>query len=169
MDHIPSWAKIRCCSPFPLLIFIHFCYISDSLSWLWCLMIASSFAVDLHMKYTVEVVPLCTYILWFVIMCKKSWLSPLHSCWWFRMSLDYELTLLPKLISLGLAVGKTSYGMCRTFLASNPNYPSNHSISPLPHSPPYHHSIPSPLQPHRYHDSMSPPTIPTLSSIYTLP
>ncbi len=26
------------------------------------------FVLDLHMKYTVEVVPLCTYIVWFVIM-----------------------------------------------------------------------------------------------------
>ncbi len=26
------------------------------------------FVLDLHMKYTVEVVPLCTYIVWFVIV-----------------------------------------------------------------------------------------------------
>ncbi len=41
------------------------------------------FVLDLHMKYTVEVVPLHTYILWFVIVCKKCW-----SCLCILLTLD---------------------------------------------------------------------------------
>ncbi len=46
------------------------------------------FVLDLHMKYTVVVVTLCTYIAWFVIICYARSVSclytSLHSWWRFR-------------------------------------------------------------------------------------
>ncbi len=63
--------------------------------------------LDLHMKYTVEMVPLHRY--WRILcdllscdnstMCKKCLLylcAPLCSCWRFRLPLDYELSLLAR-------------------------------------------------------------------------
>ncbi len=60
---------------FPLLSFIHFCYFSDSKAFL-CLqaVLVSTdvdpilFVLDFYMKYRVEVVPLRTYIVFFVIV-----------------------------------------------------------------------------------------------------
>ncbi len=58
------------------------------------------FVLDLHMKYTVEVVLLCGYMVWLAMrwddsssMCRTVLVvSPLHSCWWLRIPLEYEVS-----------------------------------------------------------------------------
>ncbi len=56
-----------------LLTFIYFCYVFDTLTCLLLLLVSLDidpvlFILDLHMKYTVEVVPLHTYMVRFVIV-----------------------------------------------------------------------------------------------------
>ncbi len=57
-----------------LLTFMYFCYLDYSFAFFLLLLLVSLdidpvlFVLDLHMKYTVEVVPLHMYIVWFVIV-----------------------------------------------------------------------------------------------------
>ncbi len=57
-----------------LLTFIYFCYFYLFFGLCLLLLLVSLdvdpvlFVLDLHMKYTVEMVPLCMYFVWFVIM-----------------------------------------------------------------------------------------------------
>ncbi len=76
------------------------------ISWYWSCFVCS---ILTYMKYTVELVCLHTYILYGLLSCdssltcKKCWLclcTPLHSCWWFRTPLDYELSLLLDILFL---------------------------------------------------------------------
>ncbi len=61
------------------------------------------FVLDLHMKYTVEVIPLCTYIAWFVIVwyvrsvsCVFAYLYTLDDN--SERSMDYKTSLLPNVL-----------------------------------------------------------------------
>ncbi len=54
-------------------------------------------------------------------MCKKCWLcfwTPLYSCWWFGMSMDCELSWLPKVFFP--LVNLTTWGIC--LLLSDKHY-----------------------------------------------
>ncbi len=58
---------------YALLAFIYFCYLFILGLCLLLLLVSLDidpvlFVLDLHMKYTVEVVSLCLYIVWFVIV-----------------------------------------------------------------------------------------------------
>ncbi len=99
----------------PCITYFHLFLLSVLVFGLWILLLLVSldidpvlFVLDLHMKYTVEVFPQCTYIVWFVIscdsnrICKKRWSClciHLHSWWRFGMLCGLWYFFTPKVFS----------------------------------------------------------------------
>ncbi len=94
---------------FPLPAFIHCCYFYDSMAFVsgcfLCLLVSILFCLlwiymwNIQWKWSHYIHELCGWLSCDSSpMCKKYWLclcTPLHSCWWFGMPLDYGLFLLP--------------------------------------------------------------------------